>query len=177
MAIESRSIGTPRTPITRGGNIIQTSIDRNLFAPSTTGIGTGRDMSGRRVATAEEIATYRAQIPITQDAINRINQFIRDNAPKYIDVPRNDIYNPGNQATSTSPTTPETFYGTGDPFAVLSDVFRNVFGSSGDPGISKQTGQALVPVTSSSGGGNTFVIFIIIAGIAGIAYYLYKRSQ
>lgn len=173
-----RSIGTPRTAITRGDVSGTVGISRNLPPPASTPFGAGRDMSGRSVLSPEESAAARAQIPPTQAAIDEINTMIRQNVPKYIQVPWNPIYSPSAQATTTSPSEPAgTFYGTDNPFLVLSDVMRNLFGNSGDVSRDQQTGQALVPVTSTSGGGNTFVILIVIAGIAGLAYYLYKRRS
>ena len=116
--------------------------------------------------------------PPSAEEIARINANILANAGKYIDVPWSP-YRQGNQQATVAPTIPPgTFYGTDNPFTVLSDVFRNVFGSDGDVGQSKQTGQALVPVTSTSGGGSSSILLILIVlGVGGIAYYFYKKRQ
>lgn len=168
-----RTIGSDRPPISRDGGTI-VGISRGTLS----GVGITRGASGRQIATPEQTAAYNAQVPPSQSAIDAINAMIRQNAPQYIAVPWNAAYNPGNQAGVVSPSVPQgTFYGTGNPFLVLSDVMRNLFGNDGDVGRQRDTGQALVPVTSTSGGSNTLLILLFVVGIAGIGYYLYKKRQ
>ena len=139
--------------------------------------GITRGSSGRGVATAEQTAAYNAQIPPSQAAIDAINQAINQNIGSRVQVPWSP-YLAANQATAVSPTVPSgTFYGTDNPFLVLSDVFRNILGNDGDSGQSTQTGQALVPVTSSTGGSNILVLLLVVGIVGAIAYYFYKKRQ
>jgi len=168
MPDDGRSIGTPREPISRGDTSLPTS-PLPVRAPMLP-----RDIADRRIATAQEIAAYGQ--PVSADYIARINDLIRANAYKILDLPRAFTYS--NQATTVSPSAPtNTFNGQQDPFTTLSDVFRNLFGSSGDVGQSKQVGQALVPVTSSSGGGNTMLLLVVVLIVGAVGYYYYKKRK
>lgn len=154
-----------RTPITRdSGNINITRV------PTGNGI-IPRDGAVRKIATAEEMAAYNIP-PASSSQITGIVRGILDNAGQYIGIP----YRQGSDANVVSPSIPNTFYGNQDPFSVLSDVFRNVFGSGGDIGQRTQTGQALVPVTSTRGS-NSLVIILIVSGIGGMIYYFYKKRN
>lgn len=160
-----RIVDTSRSPIVRDGGIVSNS----RTVPTYSGI-TNRDMSGRVIGEGD------TSTPASLTQLQAISQSALQNAGKLIGVPWNPYTN---QATAVSPTEPaNTFYGTANPFLVLSDVFRNVFGSGGDVGQQKQVGQALVPVTSSGGSGSSSIILIVIViGIAGFAYYYYKKQQ
>lgn len=65
--------------------------------------------------------------------------------------------------------------GPSDPFDVLSDVFRNTFGSDA-PNRPNAQQQALTPVTTGGGGGASLVWILLLAGIGG-AIYLYYRNK
>lgn len=83
-----------------------------------------------------------------------------------------------NVAPVVSPSAPNgTFYGTGDPYLVLSDVFRNIFGNDGDSGRSNQVGQALVPVTSEGGGGSPLLLLLLIGAAAFAVYWFVIRKR
>jgi len=167
-----RTIASDRQPISRDSGATITGNGRSI--PISTGIAT-RDVTGRRIATEEEMRAYANMRAPTEDEIRAINARILANSGKYLAVPWNPYYS--NQPNTVAPSQPTgTFYGNADPFAVLSDVFRNVFGSGGDAGQQQQTGQALVPVTSTTGGSNWILIVVVIA-IAGFAYYYYKKRQ
>lgn len=157
-----RTLDIIREPITRiAGGVIESS--RTI--PVYSGI-TGRDITGRMIGEGD------TSTPATPAQLEAISRSALTNAGRFVSP-----Y--ANQATSVSPTEPQsTFYGVDNPFLVLSDVFRNIFGSGGDVGQQKQVGQALVPVTSTSGGGaSNLILIVVIIGIVGFAYYYYKKRQ
>lgn len=154
---EDRSIGN-RT-------IAPRSIGSTAVIPAPTRYPLERSSIATRGLTSNQPYTT-----VSQDYINNINQKINSNVGSY-------LRSNGNQQTATTPTIPQgTFYGTADPLAILSDVFRNALGSDGSGSYPTQTGQALVPVTSTTGssGGSLILILLVIALAVG-GYYLYKK--
>lgn len=126
-----------------------------------------RNVTGRTVTDVRD-----ETVAPSQEYFANINQMIAANIGKYISFPWSNVQ------TSTTPSEPSgTFYGTDDPFLVLSDVFRNVFGGSGDVGQRTQTGQALVPVTSSSGSGNIGMLLLVLVAVGIGGWYLYKKYK
>lgn len=171
-----REVAPTRDPIFRpdsGVNISDTSFNNRTIPeirPSIMTRDNGRVLSDNPPAQNVETSDY-----------TDLNERIKATASSLIGVPWNPTYpantTPSNQQAVASPSQPGTFYGTGDPSLVLSDIFRNVFGSGGDSGTPTQTGQSLVPVTSTSGGSSPILLIVILlaAGVGG--YYLYKKYK
>ncbi|MCI0613429.1 DUF1206 domain-containing protein [bacterium] len=148
---------------------------REATAPRSVGMAeTPRDISLRAPIQNRSVAGRSVSYDTATSSsppleyFENINQLIAVNLPKPF----------SNIQASTTPSEPQgTFYGDDNPYAILSDVFRNVFGSDGDAGQRTQTGQALVPVTSQSGGSNIFLILIVLGAIGVGVWYFYFRKK
>lgn len=91
---------------------------------------------------------------------------------------------PDTPTTPTTPTTPNTPTDTipDNPFKLLVDEFKSLFGTPVyNPPLQNQS-SGYVPSTSlggssgaSSSGGSSIGIFVIVAVIAAVGYFLYKR--
>lgn len=168
-----RELQPTRDPIMRTSGVVEQAFNNRDVSEIRPSIFT-RD-NGR--VFSDEPPQNAVTIDYTE-----LNSRILNSASKLVQVP----WNPeiiaqqqaqANQTAVTSPAQPGTFYGTGDPFLVLADVFRNVLGSGGDASQDKGTGQALVPVTSSSGGGSPIVLIVILLVVGVGGYYLYKKYK
>lgn len=68
------------------------------------------------------------------------------------------------------------FYGNGNPFAILSDIFRNVYGPD-NPVNNTSPSVISVPVGASGGGSGNMVLILGILGLAGFGvYWFYFRK-
>lgn len=148
---DSRTLGTPRSPINRPNGTISNGIIRS------SGISRTGDLN--RGITSEPLP-----LSMPQSQIDAINTRIVQNASHYLDLP---IYAQASQATVTTD-------GNGEiktPFEVLADTLLKAFGGSTyNPPLQQQS------YGYGSTGSFNLPLLLIIGGI-GIAVYFYFRNK
>src|SRR5262245_58276335 len=153
---DTRTLGTPRSPISREGG----TIGKNGNLNTRGSIGTTR--------TVASGITSEAQAPgMPQSEISRINDLIVKNAGQYLSTqfvtPTQSQGNLPNDASGGVPL-PK------NPFEVLADSLMRAFGSSAyNPPLQQQS------YGYGTSSGANFPLLIIIGAI-GIGVYLYFKN-
>lgn len=163
-----RDLGLPRNEIVRSGGNLESGLPDSR--PSLSDRGT----TGRSVLTVDQSVVMPPPMSDAERRAISARIAARPGGGIGCEIPwsPNCQSNAGN---STSPGTPGILTGPSDPLETLSDVFRNISGNEG--ATSPIPGQqALVPVTSSGGGGSS-LIWLLILGAVGVGAYIYYRRH